>query len=108
MRRLLPLLVAVTALASASCSLDEALPHPDCVRGGSVPIVAQSVPEAELVPCLGPLPDGWSVATVHIDQRGSDVELDSDRAGTARAGSTTGPAASSAMPSPCRPTRPGP
>ena len=82
MRRLpLAALITASALAAVSCSLEEALPHPDCVRGGSGLIVAQSVPGAELVPCLGPLPDGWSIATVEVDQDGSRVELDSDRAG---------------------------
>ncbi len=79
-RRLALLLVVVTGLL-VGCSLEQALPHPDCDDGGSGLIVAQSVPTAELVPCLGPLPNGWSVESVTVDQGGSSVRLDSDRAG---------------------------
>ena len=43
--------------------------------------MAQSVPSAEFVPCLDSLPDGWTVAAVSIDQDGTVVRLDSDRAG---------------------------
>ena len=68
-------------LAASACSLEQALPVPDCIDGGSGLFVAQSVPTAELVPCLGPLPDGWTVAGVTVDQDGSEVRLDSDRAG---------------------------
>lgn len=85
MRRPLLALITAMVLLAVSCSLEEVLPHPDCLRGESGLIVAQSVPGAELVPCLGPLPDGWSVAAVQIDQDGSRVELDSDRAGSGAA-----------------------
>jgi hypothetical protein len=81
MTRRLPLsLIVITGLLAA-CSLEDALPHPDCVAGGSGLIVAQSVPRAELVPCLGPIPDGWSIESVTVDQDGSTLWLDSDRAG---------------------------
>lgn len=78
---LVPCIVAFGLLAVA-CSIERALPPPWCVGGGSELIVAQSVPTAELVPCLGPLPHGWEVDTVRVDQDGSIVRLDSDRAGT--------------------------
>jgi hypothetical protein len=44
-------------------------------------IMAQSVPTAALLPCLDGLPDGWSFDTVEINQDGTIVTLDSDRAG---------------------------
>lgn len=64
-----------------SCSVERALPAPDCVRGESGLIVAQSVPGAELVPCLTTLPVGWSVDTVSITEDGTAIVFDSDRAG---------------------------
>lgn len=57
------------------------MPAPSCSWGGSSVIVAQSVPSASQVPCLEFLPDGWSVATVSVNQNRSVITLDSDRAG---------------------------
>lgn len=65
----------------ASCSVEETLPPPGCEQFGSALIVAQSVPTATYVPCLDPLPEGWTVATVKVTQAGSVVVFDSDRAG---------------------------
>ncbi len=76
--------VAVVLFALASlggCAVDETLPAPDCETGGSGLIVAQSVPTAQLVPCFGRLPAGWEFGHVFVDQSGTDVHLDSDRAG---------------------------
>lgn len=73
-------LIIAVGLVSA-CSLERALPPPECVGGGSGLIVAQSVPTAEQVPCLAPLPDGWSVESVNVDENGTTIRLDSDRAG---------------------------
>ena len=77
--------VGALGVGGAACSLDQALPPPDCQRGESGLIVAQSVPGGELVPCLDPLPTGWTVSAVTIDQDGTEVALDSDRAGTGAA-----------------------
>jgi tRNA A-37 threonylcarbamoyl transferase component Bud32/membrane-associated phospholipid phosphatase len=44
---------------------------------------AQSVPTASFVPCLRPLPVGWSVAGVEVDDGRSVITLDHDRAGAA-------------------------
>ncbi|MGI9595530.1 MAG: phosphatase PAP2 family protein [Acidimicrobiales bacterium] len=54
---------------------------PYCQQPGSDLIVAQSVPSAEIIPCLGSLPPGWTVSTTSVDQDGTVVEFDSDRAG---------------------------
>ncbi|MDH3680639.1 MAG: hypothetical protein OEV40_11880 [Acidimicrobiia bacterium] len=85
MRRTCLAVVVGLGLVASACSLEQALPVPDCIEGGSGLIVAQSVSTAELVPCLGPLPDGWSVEAVTVDQDGSEVRLDSDRAGDSAA-----------------------
>jgi hypothetical protein len=77
--------VLVLALAAAACSIEDSLPAPSCLQGGSVFIVAQSVPGADLVPCLDPLPTGWEVESVKINQDGSVIRLDSDRAGSGAA-----------------------
>lgn len=65
----------------AGCSIEDAQPIPDCLEGDSTSIVAQSVPTAQLVPCFDPLPAGWDVENVRIDQEGTIIRFDSDRAG---------------------------
>jgi len=55
---------------------------PDCQGADSGLIAAQSVPSAEYVPCLDPLPTGWLISTVNIDQDGTEIRIDSDRAGS--------------------------
>lgn len=42
---------------------------------------AQSVPTAQLVPCLESMPSGWTASFTWIDSDGSAVTLDSDLAG---------------------------
>ena len=45
-------------------------------------LLAQSVPSASLVPCLGPLPAGWSLGPVTVNNGRSVISLNHDRAGT--------------------------
>ncbi|MDH3753721.1 MAG: hypothetical protein OEU32_07595 [Acidimicrobiia bacterium] len=71
-------------LVAAACSVELATPPPGCA-GGSGLIAAQSVPTAEQIPCFEDLPEGWSFATVNVNQNGTVVRLDSDRAGTTAA-----------------------
>lgn len=78
-RTALAAIVALLAVAPA-CSAELAMPLPRC-DGGSTFLVAQSVPSASLVPCLAPLPEGWSVAWVDVTDDGTEIQLDSDRAG---------------------------
>jgi len=73
--------VLFISLIAAACSVEETLPLPHCSEGGSGLIAAQSVPTADLVPCLTGLPDGWELDSVTINQDGTVVRLDSDRAG---------------------------
>lgn len=65
----------------AACSVQDTLPPPDCVDGGSGLIVAQSVPSASLVPCFQDLPAGWEFASVLVNEEHTVVTLDSDRVG---------------------------
>ncbi len=76
--------VVVTAalvLLVGACSVEQALPAPSCADGSSALIAAQSVSTASQIPCLEQLPNGWQVASVKVDQHGTVVRLDSDRAG---------------------------
>lgn len=76
-------LLAIVALAPVvgACAVEQALPTPSCTDGGSVLIAAQSVPTASQIVCLDRLPDGWEVGSVSVNQDGTIVRLDSDRAG---------------------------
>ena len=64
-----------------ACSIEDAQAAPDCIGGNNVDLGAQSVPTAQLVPCFDTLPAGWDVDNVRIDQDGTEVRFDSDRAG---------------------------
>jgi hypothetical protein len=68
-------------LVASACAMEEVLPAPSCIEGDTLILTAQSVPTAELVPCFEPLPNGWDAVYVEIDQDGTVVEFDSDRAG---------------------------
>ena len=78
-------LMAALALAASACSVEDVMEAPDCESGGSYIIVAQSVPTADLVPCFNTLPAGWEITNVRIDQSGTAIRLDSDRAGSGAA-----------------------
>lgn len=79
MRRTLLIGLAVVLLGSACGAESTILGKPSCPD--HLVLVAQSVPDAEFVPCLDDLPGGWSVSTVSIGHNGTTVTLDSDRAG---------------------------
>lgn len=85
--RLTIVLATVVSVVAAlsGCSITETMPAPECPTGGSSLIVAQSVPSASQVPCFDPLPDGWSVSGVDVNQDRSVITFDSDRAGTGAA-----------------------
>ena len=80
--RLVMVLAVSFALAASACSVEEVLPLPNCATGESALIVAQSVPTAEWVPCLESLPPGWEKSTVNINEDGTVITFDSDRAGS--------------------------
>ena len=80
--RLCLIAAAAVAVFVGACSVDEAMPAPTCSGDTSALLAAQSVPTASEIPCLEPLPDGWLVASVSINQDRTVVKLDSDRAGT--------------------------
>ena len=57
------------------------MPIPDCITGESGLIAAQSVPSATLLPCFEGIPEGWERSLVDIDEDGTVIRFDSDRAG---------------------------
>lgn len=79
-RALVTGLLPIGLLVATACSAGQVMDAPGC-DGGSTLVVAQSVPTASLVPCFEPLPSGWSFTTVRVNQDGTTVHLDSDRAG---------------------------
>ncbi|MEL6892171.1 MAG: hypothetical protein AAFP84_11280 [Actinomycetota bacterium] len=79
-------LVASAMLTVSACSVSETLDAPTCTTSSSTPLISvQSVPSAELIMCLDPLPAGWEAATVDIGHEGTFVTFDSDRAGRSAA-----------------------
>lgn len=68
-------------LSVTACSIEDAQSAPTCINGSSANLGAQAVPTAQLVPCFDTLPAGWDVDNVRIDQDGTEVRFDSDRAG---------------------------
>lgn len=54
---------------------------PRCNKVDTLVLMAQSVPTAELVPCIDALPAGWNFGEMDIRSGRSTFTLDSDRAG---------------------------
>jgi tRNA A-37 threonylcarbamoyl transferase component Bud32 len=55
---------------------------PDCGTSNTMVLMAQSVPEATIVPCLDSLPAGWELDGTYIRQDEGSFWLDSDLAGS--------------------------
>lgn len=74
--------VATFALAAASCSADLGR-EPICSQPDDPVMVleAQSVPTATHLPCLAELPIGWTFSGILVDDTGTTLWLDHDRAG---------------------------
>ena len=72
-------LAAVAALALTGCAAG-AETMPDCEADSRLATIAQSVPGAAYVPCIGELPTGWSFTGLEVDQDGTTISLESDRA----------------------------
>jgi hypothetical protein len=53
---------------------------PGCDADSRLAIIAQSVPEAAYVPCIDELPAGWSYEGVEVNNNGTTISLESDRA----------------------------
>jgi hypothetical protein len=55
--------------------------EPRCGQMEAMWLQAQAVPTAALVPCVAPLPVGWSFRTLTVNNGRSTMSLDHDRAG---------------------------
>ena len=77
MRTIVPALVLVVATTSCT-SGREAMPT--CENGSRLALVAQSVPGAAYLPCIAELPTGWSFDGADVDDSGTSIRLESDRA----------------------------
>ena len=53
---------------------------PTCENGSRLALVAQSVPGAAYLPCIAELPTGWSFDGADVDDSGTSIRLESDRA----------------------------
>jgi len=83
-RRAAPaLLFALAAALLPACGIDATLLQPDCASEDpdTLVLMAQAVPTAELVPCLGGLPAGWEFGTLDVRQDRVQLVLNSDRGG---------------------------
>lgn len=74
--------VAAVAVLGTSCG-QTSLNRPDCrqEQPDTLVVVAQSVPTADLVPCVATMPPGWSFTELAVNQEGATMVLDSDRGG---------------------------
>jgi hypothetical protein len=74
-------LVLVLASCSNGGQRDANVPEPWCDDWGILMLEAQSVPSAQLIPCIEALPLGWSSAPARIDHEGTWFVLNSSIAG---------------------------
>ena len=82
-----PVAIAVTALLGAlltGCAANNVGP-PMCRTEGDLPariLVAQSIPEASLLPCIEVFPAGWNFGGMTVARGETVFTLDNDRGGT--------------------------
>ena len=81
MRAPVPVLVVLLAITSTttSCTGRNGT-MPGCDASARLALVAQSVPDASYVPCVAELPTGWSFDEADVNDRGTSIRLESDRA----------------------------
>ena len=80
--RLAAVCLAIMLLLSACVPAPPSSEPPFCDDYAGLILEAQSVPTAQLIPCLESLPLGWDASFTWIDSEGSTVMLDSELAGT--------------------------
>jgi hypothetical protein len=76
------LALALTAAIATSCGQEEGS-SPDCDTKDPdlLATFAQSVPDADMVPCVMSLPPGWDLGEIRVDQDGAEMHFSSDRGG---------------------------
>lgn len=75
--------MSVVAASGACTAQYQNSAAPSCTKVNTLVLMAQSVPTAQLVPCISALPAGWAFGGMDIRNGRSTFSLDSDRAGTA-------------------------
>jgi hypothetical protein len=80
-RRLAVVAAAVVAASLAGCAGSATVPACDDPANRAVVLVAQSVPSATLIPCVGTLPSGWAFAGSTIAKGETTMWLNSTVAG---------------------------
>ena len=68
-----------TSACTATATTSTASPAPHCAAIERVALIAQSVPSASYVPCLGTLSAGWRSGGLHVRNGGTTFTLSSDR-----------------------------
>lgn len=73
---------AVVSLVVPACGGTTLLmPECDDPETDTLVVLAQSVPEADLVPCVASMPPGWEFDDLTVTQEGATMLLSSDRGG---------------------------
>lgn len=75
--------VSVVVASTACTARFQDSAAPSCTKIDTMVLMAQSVPTAQLVPCIRALPAGWAFGGMDIRSGRSTFNLDSDRAGVA-------------------------
>jgi membrane-associated phospholipid phosphatase/tRNA A-37 threonylcarbamoyl transferase component Bud32 len=78
---LVSFLVSTTTNTDSATKTSLEIPSLDCTDLEPLWLQAQAVPSASLVPCVRPLPAGWSLAKVAVNDGRSVITLDHDRTG---------------------------
>ena len=77
--RRLPVLLVLAVVLTGCVSVDQASPTCDDSGRNTLVLLAQSVPDAEYVPCIEALPAGWFINDVEIKNGRTRVDLGNDR-----------------------------
>ena len=78
-RASVPGLALAIAITTTGCAgRDDTMPS--CEATSRLALVAQSVPDASYLPCVAELPTGWSFDQAEVNDGGTAIRLESDRA----------------------------
>lgn len=78
-RTFVPAIVLAIAITTTGCGGGSDT-MPSCEATSRLALVAQSVPDASYVPCIAELPTGWSFEDTEVNDTGTTIRLESDRA----------------------------
>jgi hypothetical protein len=77
--------VASTGFVLAGCNIQLDMATPECTTDvetlSTMTLIAQSVHDASLVPCLQTIPAGWQFLTLDVRQNRTQIKVASDRGG---------------------------